>query len=267
VRHLQKPRGLHYSPRTGACRFLLYRMPRSMPRAWIRRHQGGLGQSIRLTPPPRNRLGAFTVARRAYSDPAGMVGRTLSALCLSSLAPPPPGEGPSASGFHPGDCCLRIIDTRLVRNPHHFAELLALKQTFTIEATPVQSDDSNLALTQAKWLLVGTGSNANLRGAEIAKSIFAPLRSRINSIQHRHPPSVRHRWLSIGAARQCRRRGPHRRRLSEAGGEISFLRDSERLGDRGPFAQGPRRVPSWIKHSVAQHLAIWTAKAGPHTSV
>jgi len=36
---------------------------------------------------------------------------------------------------------------------------LALKPTFTIEVTTVQSDDSNLALTQAKWRLVGTGSN------------------------------------------------------------------------------------------------------------
>jgi hypothetical protein len=49
---------------------------------------------------------------------------------------------------------------------------LALKPTFTIEVTTVQSDDSNLALMQAKWHLVGTGSNAHLRGAEIAKSIF-----------------------------------------------------------------------------------------------
>jgi hypothetical protein len=38
---------------------------------------------------------------------------------------------------------------------------LALKPTFTIEVTTVQSDDSNLALTQAKWRLVGTGSNAH----------------------------------------------------------------------------------------------------------
>jgi hypothetical protein len=44
--------------------------------------------------------------------PAGMVGRTLSALCLPSLAPPPAGEGKSASGFHPGDCGLDIIGTR-----------------------------------------------------------------------------------------------------------------------------------------------------------
>jgi hypothetical protein len=33
------------------------------------------------------------------------------------LAPPRAGEGPSASGFHPGDCCLRVTDTRLVRYP------------------------------------------------------------------------------------------------------------------------------------------------------
>jgi hypothetical protein len=38
---------------------------------------------------------------------------------------------------------------------------LALKPTFTLEVTTVQSDDSNLALTQAKWRLVGTGSNAH----------------------------------------------------------------------------------------------------------
>src|ERR1700694_944304 len=38
-----------------------------------------------------------------------MGGRNLSALLLSSLAPPPAGEGPSASGFHPGDCCLRVM--------------------------------------------------------------------------------------------------------------------------------------------------------------
>jgi hypothetical protein len=37
---------------------------------------------------------------------------------------------------------------------------LTLKPTFTIEVTTVQSDDSNLALTQAKWRLVGAGSNA-----------------------------------------------------------------------------------------------------------
>jgi hypothetical protein len=38
---------------------------------------------------------------------------------------------------------------------------LALKPTFTIEVTTVQCDDSNLALTQAKWRLVGAGSNAH----------------------------------------------------------------------------------------------------------
>jgi hypothetical protein len=38
---------------------------------------------------------------------------------------------------------------------------LALKPTFTIEVTTVQSDDSNLALTQAKWRLVGAGSKAH----------------------------------------------------------------------------------------------------------
>src|SRR6266851_3601804 len=38
---------------------------------------------------------------------------------------------------------------------------LALKPTFTIEVTTVQSDDGSLALTQAKWRLVGTGSNAH----------------------------------------------------------------------------------------------------------
>jgi len=68
----------------------------------------------RYFPEPRGRHGTFAVARRAYSDPAGMVGRTLSALCLSSLAPPPAGEGASASGFHPGDCCRRVIETWLV---------------------------------------------------------------------------------------------------------------------------------------------------------
>src|SRR5258708_17385464 len=57
-----------------------------------------------------------------------MVGRTLSALRLSSLAPPPAGEGPSASGFHPGDCCLRVIDTRLVRYDSTAEELDDLGQ-------------------------------------------------------------------------------------------------------------------------------------------
>ena len=34
-----------------------------------------------------------------------------------------------------------VIDTRLARHPHHFAVLLALKPTFDIEVTTVQSDN------------------------------------------------------------------------------------------------------------------------------
>jgi hypothetical protein len=66
---------------------------------------------------------------------------------------------------------------------------LALKPTFTIAVTTVQSDDSNLALTQAKWRLVGTGSNAHLRGAEIATSIFK-LRHFAHAIDSTTPPST-----------------------------------------------------------------------------
>jgi hypothetical protein len=71
----------------------------------------------------------------------------------------------------------------------HFAELFGAQANITIAVTTVQSDDSNLALTQAKWRLAGTGSNAHLRGAEIAKSIFK-LRHFAHAIDATTPPST-----------------------------------------------------------------------------
>ena len=55
---------------------------------------------------------AAPVTGRACPYPAGVVGRTLSALCLPSLTPSPARKGPGAPGFHSGDCCLRVACRR-----------------------------------------------------------------------------------------------------------------------------------------------------------
>ena len=54
-------------------------------------------------PKPRHRPRAVPGTGRPRADPAGVVGRTLSALRLPPLAPSAAGESPSVSGFYPGD--------------------------------------------------------------------------------------------------------------------------------------------------------------------
>jgi hypothetical protein len=48
-------------------------------------------------------------------------------LTISSLAQPPAGEGPSAAGFHPGDCGLDIMVPGLYGDPHLRDQIHGLK--------------------------------------------------------------------------------------------------------------------------------------------